>query len=220
MKKTLIASAIALAGLATIAEAHPRSWQHGHGYHGGNQGSHQAPIQHTPSTYQARVVSVDPVYNSVPRKPRYKTVCHTEQVPIYKEKRVYRGNTYHSGHGNSGGNTDGALAGAIIGGILGNAIADDRRKGTVVGAIGGALVGSHVSDHQGNQRGGYSSGGYTTKRVLVGYRDKEICEQVQRPRKARQTIVGYDVAYRFRGHVYNTRLDYDPGRYVTVRVGN
>jgi len=33
-----------------------------------------------------------------------------------------------------------------------------------------------------------------------------------------ERISGYDVAYAYGGETYSTVLDYDPGRYVEVRV--
>jgi uncharacterized protein YcfJ len=43
------------------------------------------------------------------------------------------------------------------------------------------------------------------------------CRVVDGSYEERQ-IVGYDVEYRFRGEIYNSRLDYDPGDRLRVRV--
>jgi len=43
------------------------------------------------------------------------------------------------------------------------------------------------------------------------------CRQVQGVSQERR-IVGYNVEYRYRGRVYNSRLGYDPGTRLRVRV--
>ena len=43
------------------------------------------------------------------------------------------------------------------------------------------------------------------------------CQQVQGVSQERR-IVGYNVEYRYRGRVYNSRLGYDPGTRLRVRV--
>lgn len=206
-------------GFATSSQAHPRSWEHSHGYsQGGGQSAHTGPRGHRHNkgnTYVARVINTTPIYDRTPRKPRTKTVCHTEQVPIYGNQTVHSGGSYGYGQDT---NADGALAGAIIGGLLGRAIADDHRKGTVIGAIGGAVVGAHADNRYNSS---YGSQGYTTtKRVVIGYKDKQVCNEQTVQRRAKRKLIGYDVTYKWRGQTYTSRLDYDPGDTVTISVGN
>lgn len=53
-------------------------------------------------------------------------------------------------------------------------------------------------------------------RTIVGG-DEEHCRTVTDLR-ATDRVLGYDVTYRYGGHVYRTRLDYDPGDHLRVRV--
>jgi uncharacterized protein YcfJ len=100
-------------------------------------------------------------------------------------------------------NTAGTVLGAIVGGVLGNTIGkgDGRRAATVAGAVIGGAIGHHeagpndVVEHQAYQR-------RCQTRTAYGPRH----------------VVGYDVTYRYRGQVYRTRMDHDPGRRMRVHV--
>jgi uncharacterized protein YcfJ len=61
-------------------------------------------------------------------------------------------------------------------------------------------VGNRVSDHGGE----YDS-------------TQTRCREVNSVTEQRR-IVGYDVEYRYRGEVYTSRLNYDPGERLRVRV--
>jgi uncharacterized protein YcfJ len=102
-----------------------------------------------------------------------------------------------------GGNgTVGTVLGAVIGGVLGNTVGkgDGRKAATVVGAVAGGAVGNRASD-----RG-------------RDYEDTQTqCRQVSAISEQRR-IIGYDVEYRYRGEVYTSRLNYDPGERLRVRV--
>jgi uncharacterized protein YcfJ len=102
----------------------------------------------------------------------------------------------------SGNSTAGTVLGAVIGGVLGNTVGkgDGRKAATVVGAVAGGAVGNRVSDHGGD---------YETTQTR--------CRQVNAVAEQHR-IVGYDVEYRYRGEVYTSRLNYDPGERVRVRV--
>ncbi len=102
-----------------------------------------------------------------------------------------------------GGNTAvGTVLGAVVGGVLGNTVGkgDGRRAATVVGAVAGGAVGNRVSDRGGD----YES-------------SQTQCRQVSTVSEQRR-IIGYDVEYRYRGEVYTSRLTYDPGERLRVRV--
>ena len=101
-----------------------------------------------------------------------------------------------------GNSTASTLLGAVVGGVLGHTIGkgDGRTAATVAGAVAGGAVGNHVSDHGGT------------------YQSNETrCQQVDTVSEQRR-IVGYDVEYRYRGEVYMSRLSYDPGDRLRVRV--
>lgn len=195
-----------LAGLASGAGAHPRSWDHQHNSYGGyssgsnydyNYGNNYGG--HT-RTRQARVVYVDPVYEYRRGHRRPKQVCHIEQVPIYGRT----GGTYYS----QGADPGGAIVGALVGGFIGNQITNQDEAGTVIGAIGGALVGSQVGQ-----------GGYVQHRQgIVGYESREVCKTVKRRGKKKRVLKGYNVTYRFHGTLYETFTTYHPGEYITIQV--
>jgi uncharacterized protein YcfJ len=101
-----------------------------------------------------------------------------------------------------GGNSAaGTVLGAVIGGVLGHTVGkgDGRTAATVVGAVAGGAVGNNVSGSR-------------------EYNSTETrCQNVSTVSEQRR-IVGYDVEYRYRGEVYVSRLNYDPGERLRVRV--
>ena len=101
-----------------------------------------------------------------------------------------------------GNSTASTMLGAVIGGVLGHTVGkgDGRTAATVVGAVAGGAVGNRVSDH-----------GSTYESTQTR------CRQIDQVSEQRR-IVGYDVEYRYRGEVYNSRLSYDPGERLRVRV--
>lgn len=103
----------------------------------------------------------------------------------------------------SHGSAAGTILGAVVGGVLGNTIGkgDGRKAATVVGAVAGGAVGNSVSRSGGGQ---YES-------------TQTTCRQVNSVSEQRR-IMGYDVEYRYRGEVYVSRLNYDPGERLRVRV--
>jgi len=98
--------------------------------------------------------------------------------------------------------TGGAVLGAIIGGALGNQVGkgDGRKAATVAGAVIGGSIG-----HNQATRGDRYEGVERRCRIIEDYREE-------------RRLVGYDVEYRYRGEVYMSRLDYDPGDKLRVRV--
>ncbi|HUH31558.1 MAG TPA: glycine zipper 2TM domain-containing protein [Rhodanobacter sp.] len=101
-----------------------------------------------------------------------------------------------------GNNTAGTVLGAVIGGVLGNTVGkgDGRKAATVVGAVAGGAVGNRAAGRGGD---------YETTQTQ--------CRQVNAVSEQRR-IIGYDVEYRYRGEVYTSRLSYDPGERLRVRV--
>ena len=96
----------------------------------------------------------------------------------------------------------GTVLGAIVGGVLGSTVGrgDGRRAATVAGAVAGGAIGNGVAR---------SNDGY--------YNDVEPrCRMVEGTVENR--VVAYDVQYRYRGDVFMSRLDYDPGDRLRVRV--
>lgn len=139
----------------------------------------------------ADVLRVDPVYETVRfREPREE--CYDEQV-VRRER-------------GGGDPTGGTVLGAIIGGVVGNQVGSGsgRKAATAAGAIIGGTVGHRVDSNNGGPD--------------REYRDVERrCRMVDVEREERR-VNGYDVEYRYKGDVYMSRLDYDPGNKLRIRV--
>lgn len=115
-------------------------------------------------------------------------VC--EDIPV--ERRAEGGNR-----------AAGTVLGAIVGGVLGNTVGkgDGRKAATVAGAVIGGAVGNNVG--RGDDR---------------YYSDVDRhCRMVEDVSDERR-VVAYDVQYRYRGDVYMSRMNYDPGDRLRVRV--
>lgn len=138
----------------------------------------------------ADVLRVDPVYEHV-RSSEPREECYDQRV----ERREPRG----------GDPSGGTVLGAIIGGAIGNKVGrgNGRAGATVAGAVIGGSIG-HSVDRNNGPGHNYS----TTERR---------CHWVSGVSDVKR-IEGYDVEYRFRGEVYMSRLDYDPGERLRVRV--
>ncbi|HEX7338661.1 MAG TPA: glycine zipper 2TM domain-containing protein [Rhodanobacteraceae bacterium] len=127
--------------------------------------------------------------------PIYRTVeVSTPHQQCYQQPVVRREG------GNSGA---GAVLGAIVGGVLGNTIGkgDGRQAATAIGAVAGGAIGNGVANRN--------------ARTYEGSETR--CQQVQ-DLSQEQRIVGYNVEYRYRGEVYTSRLGYDPGTRLRVRI--
>lgn len=100
---------------------------------------------------------------------------------------------------------DGMLVGAIIGGVIGHNVGNRRNRdtATAVGTVIGASIG-HDSGRRYQQP--YS---YTEQRCSVS---TDYIEE--------ERILGYRVSYNYQGEQYTTRMDRDPGRYVSLRVSH
>ena len=127
-------------------------------------------------------------------------------TPVYENVSTPRQQCWTESSGYSqdaprGGNTAGAVIGAIAGGLLGSTVGGGNGKiaASAVGAATGAVVGDR-----------YNSGG-----------DGAYPQEVQRCRTVndyRQQVVGYEVTYRYQGRDFTTRLPYNPGPWVMLRV--
>lgn len=100
----------------------------------------------------------------------------------------------------SGKTTGGTVIGAIVGAALGNQVGsgNGRKAATVAGAVAGGAVGHSIA----KQREEAEARG---------------CHIVEVEREERQ-IVGYDVEYMYKGEKYMSRLPYDPGNRLRIRV--
>lgn len=100
----------------------------------------------------------------------------------------------------SGQATGGTVIGAIVGAALGNQVGkgDGRKAATVAGAVAGGAIGNNIA----------------RKRAEAESRG---CRIVEVEREEHQ-VVGYDVEYMYKGEKYISRLAYDPGNRLRVRV--
>lgn len=100
-----------------------------------------------------------------------------------------------------GHSTAGTVLGAVIGGVLGSTVGkgDGRKAATVAGAVAGGAIGNGASRGR-------------------DYESSETrCREVSSVSEQRR-LMGYDVEYRYHGEVYVSRLNYDPGERLRVRV--
>lgn len=138
----------------------------------------------------ADVLSASPIYET-----------YQSRVPVEQCRPV----TVRSQSSRYDNTNTGTIVGAIVGGALGNTVGrgDGRRAATVAGAVIGGAVGREID------------AGDNQPRTTV--RTEERCEIVETIHSDRR-IAGYDVSYRYRGEVYHSRLSYDPGAKLKIRV--
>ena len=136
----------------------------------------------------ADVLRVDPVYDNVVNN-RPREECYDTDVDRRYDTR--------------GNNAGGTVLGAIVGGALGNQVGkgDGRKAAT----IAGALIGGAIGNDQARRDDRYYTDSQTRCRTIS-------------ERSSERRIIGYDVQYRYRGDVYISQLDYDPGERMRVRV--
>ena len=101
----------------------------------------------------------------------------------------------------------GTLLGSTLGVVVGNQVGHGRGKDVarVAGALIGGAIGHNVSVDRQRQQGG--ARGRTYERCDVRYRER-----------IEERIDGYDVTYAYAGREYVTRMPYDPGERIRVRV--
>jgi uncharacterized protein YcfJ len=153
------------------------------------------PASYPPADDNVRVVyadvlRVDPIFENV-RVSQPREECYDAQVER-------QGGRYDN-------TATGTIVGAIVGGALGNQVGkgDGRRAATIAGAVIGGAVGREADANDNPSRSRRSV--ETRCRVVEsGYDERQI--------------IGYDVEYRYRGEVFYSRIGYDPGEKLRVRV--
>ena len=141
----------------------------------------------------ARVISSEPVI-------RYVTVT-TPVRECWDDVEYY---TAHR-HGHRSGVS--TLFGAVVGGVIGHQFGSGR--GNDAATVAGTLIGAAIGNDSARRRNAYAPVQYS--------RPVKRCKTVVRERQE-ERIDGYDVVYRYKGQKYATRLPYDPGRELRVRV--
>ena len=141
----------------------------------------------------ADVVRVDPLRRQV-RVSEPVRECWQESVPVSQGPFSYN----HIG---------GTLLGSTLGVVVGNQIGHGRGKDVAraAGALIGGAIGHNVSVDR--QRQQYGERDRLVERCDVRYHDRY-----------EERIDGYEVTYEYAGREYVTRLPYDPGERLRVRV--
>jgi uncharacterized protein YcfJ len=98
------------------------------------------------------------------------------------------------------------LFGAIVGGVIGHQFGSG--SGNDAATVAGTLIGAAVANGSDN-RPYYRTNEYS--------RPVRRCETNYQSHKE-ERIDGYDVIYQYHGQKYSTRMPYDPGRKLKIRV--
>lgn len=143
----------------------------------------------------AKVISVQPIV-------RYVTVTTPERV-CWEEMQYY---TIDRRARHTGG---GALLGALIGGVIGHQFGSGRGNdaATVAGTLIGAAIGTGTAYRRYRGSDGVEHHARPVERCKTSYREHQ-----------EERIDGYQVLYRYNGQKYSTRMPYDPGKRIRVRV--
>jgi len=141
----------------------------------------------------ARVVAVDPILTRV-RVDSPRRECWEEVRTEYPER---------ARHGSTAGPM---IIGGIIGGAIGSQVGQGR--GRDIATVAGTLIGASI---------GHDSAVRSGRVAVPEERVVERCE-TRRESTFRERVDGYRVTYEYRGREYTTRLPYDPGDRIRVRV--
>jgi uncharacterized protein YcfJ len=160
----------------------------------------------------ADVLRVDPVYddsgeanaNGAADSAEPKQECYEEQVLQDPGQAAAPSD-------NGGKRIGGTFIGAIVGSIIGSRFGkgDGRKAATAAGAVAGGVVGNNVAANSNDPPARPPR--YSTQRR---------CRPVEGAGTGagQRHLVGYDVEYRYRGEVYNARMNTDPGDRMRVKV--
>ena len=144
----------------------------------------------------ADVLRVDPVYDDA--------VAGGPQQECYEEQVLQE--PAQANAPDDGKRVGATVLGAIFGGIVGSRFGkgDGRKAATAAGAVAGGVVGNNLASSN------------DAARVPPRYATQRRCRQVEGA--AQRHVVGYDVEYRYRGEVYSSRMNNDPGDRMRVKV--
>ena len=160
----------------------------------------------------ARVVDVDPIVRRI-RVSEPRRECYQETR--YEERRGYDDRRYETRNGArpaAGAMILGGLIGAAVGNQIGSG--DGRRAATVAGALIGSALGHDAAARRGVRDARYSDARYYEPPRAYSV---ERCD-VRYQESWEERVEGYRVAYEYHGRRFETRMPYDPGERVRVRV--
>lgn len=157
----------------------------------------------------ARVVSVEPLVETYQVNQPIEQ-CWDEQVST---RETYPRNR----HPNRKSRTPEVL-GAIIGGVIGNQVGKrGGGKARDVATVAGAILGGSIGHDVKNSNRRYESSRYDDRYQPARYQTVQRCE-VKDSYITKEQVVGYDVAYKYRGNVFHTQMDQHPGDKIKVKV--
>jgi uncharacterized protein YcfJ len=142
----------------------------------------------------AKVVRAEPIYRTV-RQTVPREECRLVDV-AYRDPGARP-------------STAAPVVGAIIGGALGNAVGN-KKSNKRVGAVAGAALGGSIGYDIARRNAGHHGD-------VVHYRTERVCNVVNEYQEVSR-VDGYHVTYRYQGRTYTTRMPYDPGRELRIRV--
>lgn len=127
--------------------------------------------------------------------PIYKTVQHKQpQRHCYYQDRV----SHHKGSHTP------IIIGSLIGGAIGNELGhnnSNKKVGAVAGAILGGSIAKDISQHRRQHH----------------HSSRQICDTTYQV-SYKEQISGYNVAYKYRGRTFHTRMKQHPGKRIKVAV--
>lgn len=174
----------------------------------------------------AQVLSAQPIYekNNVPRQECANETITTDRTDRRVPAQGYVAADYQPQPAPAPQVADrtvgaGTVIGAILGGVVGHQFGSSsggRDVGTGVGVVIGGLVGNQI-DNTPSAAPAYAPPAAGSARVdyIPETRTVQRCRTVY---DARDEITGYNVAYRYQGRDYTTRMAYDPGSTMKVQV--
>jgi uncharacterized protein YcfJ len=142
-------------------------------------------------TDYAKVTNVSPIYETITIREPHKQ-CHLEE-------RSVRHNNQRS--------ATPTILGALIGGAIGNGLGHNKSNKRV-GAVAGAILGGSIASDLG-RKNHHNDRHYT--------KTERVCSTSYSTRHEKQ-VSGYNVDYKYRGHIYNTIMDTHPGDRIQVAV--
>lgn len=189
-----LALALVVAGSTASAQSYPR------------YGS-------TSSSEYARVVRVDPVFDSYASSNGQR--CYERPTYVGGDDD-YRGQDgYYDPYGSQRAGTEtGRNVATVVGGIVGAAVGSQigggsaRYATSAIGSMIGGMAGRQIYDQSRRERVG-------TVRVCDPVHEGDGYYSRGR---ADRTAQAYDVTYEYAGRTYTTRTNYDPGDRIRVRV--
>lgn len=166
---------------------------------------HEARARQADYDY-ARVIDVEPIMHrvrvSVPRRECYMETRYEEEDYPPRDERP---------RGAAGPMILGGIIGAAVGNQIGRG--DGRRAATVAGAIIGSAIGHDAAD----RRAARGEGRYAAYEPEPRSYEVERCD-TRYVEDWEERVDGYRVTYDYHGRRGVTRLPYDPGERIRVRV--